>query len=215
LFTWFQSPENHERRAPWYLCGWLAAAEAFWLCMPHPTFARYFLFCMPFLSMLAPVGLRAIATRIHPAGGPWLPALLVIFLAAGDLGKWYFEDVADAYNWSDMEKTAAVVNQVTPPGASLHADEMVYFAADRIPPSGEELQDSHKLQLAPDRAALVHVYSNAELHQRILAGRFDTFQTCYPAGYEKLGLDKLYEHKRDFEDNDCVVYWGWKGTQPK
>jgi hypothetical protein len=78
-------------RSKYYLCAWLISAEALLLCNIHPTFQQYFVFVVPFLAILAPVGLRALTLRFDSTGRPLWPVLFVgAFLAFG-LEKSLFE----------------------------------------------------------------------------------------------------------------------------
>jgi len=49
-------------KAEFYLCAWLAAALSAWVGRAHPTFARYFVLTVPFVTILAVVGLYAVAS---------------------------------------------------------------------------------------------------------------------------------------------------------
>ena len=53
-----------ERRAEFLLCLWLSLALTAYIATAHPTFERYFLFVVPFLAILATVGLYDIASRL-------------------------------------------------------------------------------------------------------------------------------------------------------
>jgi hypothetical protein len=133
-------------RSKYYLCAWLISAEALLLCNIHPTFQQYFVFVVPFLAILAPVGLRALTPRFDSTGRPLWPVLFVgAFLAFG-LEKSLFEQ-RDNLFWRDVESVAAKLNEVTGPAASLPADEFLYFASKRLPARGLEHADTHKLSL--------------------------------------------------------------------
>ena len=66
---------------------------------------------------------------------------------------------------------------MTPPGGLILADELTYFVARRPPPSGLELADSHKFNLAPATMAQQHLVSKQELERRTKAGVYDTIET--------------------------------------
>ena len=51
-------------KAEFYLCAWLAGGLSLEVAFAHPTFARYFLLAVPFLSIPAAAGLYAAASRL-------------------------------------------------------------------------------------------------------------------------------------------------------
>jgi hypothetical protein len=193
------------RRAEFSLCGWLAAALGAYLACAHPTFHRYFVFVVPFLSALAAAGLFAIASRIDTPGRPFrLMSVLAALLALG-LAKSLYE-ARDVYRWRDLEEVAGKVNEVTPAGGSLFADEHIYFLTRRPPPSGMEYADTHKLDVDAAFAASVHIVPQPELERRIAAGTFSTVSLCEePEKIQALGLPRIYA--RQAEIKDCRVFW--------
>jgi hypothetical protein len=122
-------------RSDFYLCGWLALALSLHISNAHPTFARYFLFTVPFLAILASVGLYAAASRLDSPNRPWRPVMILAVLFSFALARALYEK-RDNMNWRDFEQVAHKVSEVTPPGQSLLADEFVYFLLKRQPPSG-------------------------------------------------------------------------------
>jgi len=196
------------RRAEFYLCGWLAAATAAELCIPHPTFQRYFLLIVPFLAALAAVGLYAVTLRMGNPARPALPFLALALLVVLGLAKSLYEK-REVYTWPYFEQIARKVDEVTPPGGMLLADEQIYFLTGRRPPSGFELADSHKLELLPpDVARALHIVPKSEVDRRIAARGFDTVAT-FEDDEDVLaawGLSRHYAHKS--EVGDCSVYWG-------
>ena len=73
-------------KAEFYLCAWLAAALALEVGFAHPTFTRYFLLTVPFLAILAAVGLYAISSRVFELNKPMrtvLPLVIVLVLGLG------------------------------------------------------------------------------------------------------------------------------------
>jgi 4-amino-4-deoxy-L-arabinose transferase-like glycosyltransferase len=191
-------------RSKYYLCAWLVSAEALWLCNIHPTFQQYFIFVVPFLAILAPVGLRALTLRFDSTGRPLWPVLLVgAFLAFG-LEKSLFEQ-RDNLFWRDVESVAAKLNEVTGPAASLLADEFVYFASKRLPARGLEHADTHKLSLPAPLAARLGIISADEIKSRVTAGQFATVETCEADFAEWVGLKTLY--RQSAQVKECTVYW--------
>jgi len=113
-------------------------------------------------------------------------------------------------NWNSFEQVAKKVEQVTPPKATLLADEFVYFLLKRQPPSGMEVGDSHKLNnLDAKLAASMHVLPRKELDKQVTSGRFQTVETCDDDDerIEALHLPHLYANRE--EVSGCVVYWNW------
>jgi hypothetical protein len=193
------------RRAEFYLCGWLALALGLHISTAHPTFSRYYLLLVPFLGILAAVGLYALSARLCPSRRPLLPAASVALLLLAGLGKTLFED-RDDFTWNDLAPMLAKVEEVTPRNAVLLADEHIYALSGRRPPSGMELMDSHKLILPEDFAARLHIVTDAGLKRQILAGTFDTVQTCESAErVEELQLKKIYSKHEEFDE--CNVFW--------
>lgn len=205
FFTRASNWDQH-RKSELYLSAWLAAALTAYLSIAHPTFERYYLFAVPFFAILAPVGVYGLACRLWNPDRPRWPATALIALFCLSLAKGLF-DSRDSYTWADYEKIAQKVDQVTPPHASLWADEVIYFLTRRQPPPGLEFSYSHKLELPPDRAALFHIISERELEKRVKAGAFTTVATCADDDkIDELGLPRLYAKKADV--SDCEVFWG-------
>src|SRR3989442_13746887 len=142
----------------------------------HPNFARYSLFVVPFLGMLACAGLYSAGSRLLAPDRPFWPVTVVSFLACLGLAKSLFDQREDM-TWHDMEAIARKVDEVTAPRAVLLASELTYFVSRREPPSGMELSDSHKLELPPALAAELHVISRSELDHRIRSRFFDTVES--------------------------------------
>ena len=205
LFIRFHSECPAAKRAEFYLCGWLSLALGLHISTAHPTFQRYYLLTVPFLSILAVVGLYWITAQLFDPGRPYPAVLLFIVLLSCGLGKSLYEE-RDDWRWAQMDEIARQVKQVTPPGGALLADEHIYFLTGIQPPSGMELVDSHKLEFDAARSALLHVISFAEVRRRIQAGMFQTVQVCEDGmNVGDLDMKKLYVHQVDVED--CTVYW--------
>ena len=183
------------------LCASLSAVMGLYIAAAHPTFARYFVFIVPFLTVLAIGGLQ----RLLPKR-PALAAVLFTLLTLGALGRTLYNG-RQSYGWKHIEEIARKVNEVTPPGAPVLADELVYFAARRTPPSGLEHQNSHKpLPLPPAFLKSLHVISQAELDNLTKAGKFSTVASCEDEDtVNELGLAKMYRHSADA--GQCTVYW--------
>ena len=200
--NWEQANKN-----VFYLCGWLALAETVHLLTARPTFSRYFLFTVPFLAIPAAAGLCALGEKLSSTGRVRAAVAAGCCLMALGLAKRLYEG-RDDMGWRDVEPVAAKVNEVTPPGAALYAEENIYFLTRRAPLPGLEYHDSHKLKLPPAEAAALHVIPRPELDQMIKAGAFSTVQSCSDDEVDRLAVAKLYANKADIVE--CVVFWGRK-----
>jgi hypothetical protein len=198
LFVMFRSNWERKQRAEFYLCAWLAAVLMVHISQAHPTFERYYMLAVPFLAILAGAALYAIGAR-------WSVAVLAVILTAG-LAKTIYEE--NAYTWPYLEPLAKKVDQVTPPGAPIEADEQIYFLTRRTPPSGMELMDSHKLDFPKAKADWLHLVSEYEVERRIAAGEFATVESCRE--YEDFDTEAERVYKQKAKVANCTVYWGRK-----
>jgi len=196
-----------ERRAEFYLCGWMAAAQIAYLCYVRPTFQQYFSLVIPFLGIPAAVGFYVVASRLRSPDRPWAPFSVLAFLLCFGLAKGIYDD-RTSLKWSDYEQVARKVDQVTPRHGMLLADEFSYFMTRRTPPSGLEYDDSHKLKLPARQSAMLHIFPRPELVRRVKAGVYDTVESCDDDDDQELddlGLDDVYVQKAVV--HDCKVYW--------
>jgi len=208
-FIWRKSGWDAARRAEFYLAVGLALALIVELATAHPTFERYFLLVVPFVTVPAVAGLYHIGSRLGYPERPFRPALFLIVLLALGLGKAIFED-RDSYSWGDCEKIARQVDKVTPPHATLWADELFYFLTRRPPPDGMEFSYAHDIDMPAAKAAVFHVLPLDELHRRVRAGAYATVAACYESdATDKLNLPAFYRQKAEIRD--CPVYWEWAG----
>jgi len=212
-FIWIvrTKPWAQERRAEFYLCGWMAAGETAYLCWVRPTFTQYFSLLIPFLGIPAAIGFYAVATRLAGPNRRWLPFTVMTFLLCVGLGRGIYDDQSST-NWPDFEKVARKVDEVTPKKGAVLSDEFVYFITRRFPPYGMESDDTHKLRLPADKAALLHVVPRPELVKWVKAGHYDTVESCDDDDDQDLvdfGLPDLYAQKAEIEG--CKVYWQRKG----
>jgi len=199
------------RRREFYLCAWLAGASILYISTAHPTFQRYFIFVIPFVSVLATAGMYWAGSRLNSPERPFWPALIVSVLFALSLARAIFDD-RDSTTWKDYEEISKKVDQVTPAHGSLYADEMVYFLTRRPPPSGMEFSYAHKLDLPPAQEALYHVVSESELDAQIKAGKYDTVQSCNDDRIDEMNLVNLFANKVDIKD--CSIFWGKLKSAP-
>ena len=204
----FTQPERRE----FYLCAWLSLGIGAFISSAHPTFQRYYLFALPFLTILATAGMYWLSSRIFAERRFW-PIFALALLFSLELGKALY-DKHDNVNWRDLEKIAAKVDQVTPADAAVLADEPIYFLTRRPPPSGMELADSHKLDFPPLQAAALHLVSESEILKQLKSGRYPTAVDCGKG--HKLTEDEFRKLYRQSEETDiCTVYWDFKPAAPQ
>jgi len=205
LFIYFRSEWEAQRNAELYLCAWLSVALAAYISSVLPTFARYYIFTVPFLAILAVAGIYAAGSSLYTLERPWPPVLVLILLLSFGLAKSLYEH-RDNMVWPDLEKAARKVNEVTTPRQRLFADEAIYFLTRHDPPSGMEMENSHKFNFPPPLLALLHLIPQAELDRQVKAGAFNTLETCEDQDdVEAHGYAKVYAKKA--AAGDCTVFW--------
>lgn len=204
---WFiarKSSWDAAMRTEFYLCGWLSLALGLYISTAHPTFAQYYLFTLPFLAILSSVGLLALGGHLLPARPHWLAFGVCVVTCMGLAKELY--DRRDDQSWPSLEHVARKVNEVTPAGATLYADEQTYFLTKRTPPPGNEYISSHKLRLPPALSKIVHIVPQPTFDEQIMAGVFDTVETCDDEDWiKKRKLNEIYKQKAEI--NDCAVFW--------
>jgi hypothetical protein len=209
LFT-IKGQSERGWRQELYLCGWLAVALGLNGAIAHPTFEMYFILMVPFLGILASVGLYEVSSRLATHSRPFWPVVVLTVLLCLGLAKKLYER-RDDYSWHDLEEVAREVDQVTPPQAPLLADEHIYFLTRRTPASGAEFSDSQKLNLPAAVAASLHIVPRTELAKRVQAGMFSTVETCNDEDDDRfrvLGLPEVYARKAVV--HDCSIFWDRK-----
>lgn len=213
LFVYFRSGWERARKQEFYLCVLVAISLALHLSTAHPTFARYYLFTVPFLSYPAAAGLYLAGSSIWSAERPWLPVGVLCTIVTLGAAKDLYDTRADM-RWKDLEPVAAKVKEVARADHALLADEAIYFLLHRLPPPGNEVRDSHKLDFPPDRAGMLHVLPEAVLDRRIQAGRYPVVERCNDDDWlESVHLKDLFANSA--EVGDCTVFWDWKGSPAK
>jgi len=205
LFIYFRSGWEAQCKAEFYLCAWLSVALGGYISSVLPTFARYYIFTVPFLAILAVAGVYAAGSSLYKLDRPWQPVLLLTLLLSFGLAKSLYEE-RDNMVWPDLEKTAKKVNEVTTPGQRLFADEAIYFVTRHDPPSGMEMENSHKFNFPPTQLALLHLLPQAELDRQVKAGAFSTLETCADEDdVKERGYAKLYA--KSAAAGECTVFW--------
>lgn len=194
-------------KSKFYLSAWLAAGLAGEASIAHPTFPQYFLLAVPFLAILAAVGLYAVASRALESVQPiWVVLPIALFMLLG-LGK-YLYDEREAGDWSAYEHLAQKVNEITPRDALVFADEPIYFLTRRAPPPGLEMAYSHKIDLGPAKNAQMHIVTVAELRRQLQAGVYATAYSCFDSDTRQYGLDQVYQRSLDVDG--CTIFWDLK-----
>jgi hypothetical protein len=161
---------------------------------------------VPFVAILASAGLYSVGSRLAAPDRPFWPVALLCLITCLGVGKMVFDGRDDA-NWPAEEKLARKVNEVTPPGAMLLADEPTYFVTRHPPYPGAELADSHKISLPTAVAKQLHLLPKAELNRLIQAGTFDTIEIeTEDKRIEDLGLKNMYTKHEEVGEN--TVFWG-------
>jgi hypothetical protein len=97
------------------------------------------------------------------------------------------------------------VDAVTRPGASLYADEQVYFLSGRTPPSGMEWASGHKIEMPVASAKALHLIPQPELDRLVRRRFFATLETCEEIEVTSLRNDAIYAHEKRV--GDCFVFW--------
>ena len=211
LYIAKRSGWSRERRADFFLCGWLVLADTAELAFSHPTFPRYFCLLVPFLGILAVPGLYAIGSRVLQPERPFWPVLILSVISAGGLARNIYDNWDDT-TWRQYEDAARKLVAVTPPGKQMFAEDLLFFLARRRPPSGMEFDYSHKLNLPAAKLAELHVMTEAEMKRQLAAGVFASAATCDDDDDEAYGLEKTFQKKETV--HDCPVYWDWKPPAP-
>ena len=211
LFIYFRSDWEAQRKAEFYLCAWLSIALAVYISSVLPTFERYYIFTVPFLGILAVAGIYGAGSSLYSSDRPWQPILVLTLLLSFGLAKSLYDE-RDIMVWPDLEKTARKVNEVTTSRQTLFADEAIYFLTRHDPPSGMEMENSHKFNFSEALLALLHLIPQAELDQQVKAGAFSTLETCDEQDeVEAHGYAQLYS--KNAAAGECTVFWGKKSRE--
>jgi len=195
---------DRSRQSEFRLCLWLALALGVQNLFAHPTFPQYYVFLIPFLSVLGAIGFYAVSLRLMDHDRPLIPVILMLGISALCLGNSIYED-RDTYTWRQLQRVAAKAKQVTPQGAALLAPEQLYVLARWPVPPGMEHDDAHKLQLGPVESARLHIVPKAEVDRQIKAGDYPTMVSCDDDRTSEVAGWNVYEQKADY--GDCTVLW--------
>jgi hypothetical protein len=213
IFLYFEkdSPWSQLRRES-FLAAAAGLSTALFISTAHPTFERYFCVSVPFFAIVAATGVYAAGFRLAGAHRAWISASIIIALGFGIFFRAVFDERDDEH-WSDYEEISKQVAEVTPIGANLYADELVYFLLQRTPPEGMAFSYSQKLDLPAAQEKLMHIVSLKELKQQMQSGQFATFETCRDTIMDDFEPAKYYKHHE--EPADCDVFWEPKASAAK
>jgi hypothetical protein len=201
------------RQAEFRLCLWLSLAIGAQNLLAHPTFAQYYVFLIPFLTVLGTIGFYAVSLRLMEHDRPLIPVVVLAGIAVLCLGNSIYED-RDTYTWRQLERVAAKVKQVTPAGAALLAPEQFYVLEQWPVPPGMEHDDAHKLQFDPAESARLHVVPKAQVDRQIKAGDYPTMVSCDDDRTSEVTGWNVYAQKAEY--GECTVLWKLAGkTAPK
>jgi hypothetical protein len=208
VFVRYRCDWTRAQRAEFHLCLLLALGLGLFISTACPTFERYYLFLVPFLSIPAAAGLYWIASSLRADERPFRSVLVAVVLLVLGLGKALYAG-RDDLAWKGFDEMVRLLERVTPRNALLLADEPVYFLTRRVPPEGMELDDSHKIELPEALARRLHLVSQAQLDERIRAGEFDTVEIPTSEDrIKRLDLRRIYQQEATFGGPDCSVFWG-------
>jgi hypothetical protein len=196
LFVFGRNQWEAERKAEFYLCGWLAAGLGTFLITIQLPFYQYFILVTPFLSILASVGIVTSASWLRSPGRPaWLVTGVLLLFVAG-VPSWLWQQRL-RMTWPQVTEVARLINQIVPEHELIWGDAMISFAAKRVPISGLENPDSLRLHLSPEQAANLHVVSRADVYDWVTARRFAAIATCFATDewIDESGIRKVYSER--------------------
>jgi hypothetical protein len=210
FFVFRRSGWERAQRAEFYLCAWISVIMGAHIGTAHPTFERYYLLTVPYLSILAVAALYWLGSSLGSTDKPRWPVILATLFFACGLARALFVDEAGAYTWHDMEEVANKVNEVTPPGGLIWGDEQIYFLTKRTPPAGMEHENSHKpLQLPDAFIRSLHILPRQEMERQLKTGYYDTVAMCEDSD-RVTALDLPGVYTQSEEIGECTVYWDRK-----
>jgi 4-amino-4-deoxy-L-arabinose transferase-like glycosyltransferase len=217
LFLVGRSEWDARRRAEFYLCAWLAGGLGVYLATLELTAPQYFVLTVPFLSILAAVGVYAIGSRMWSSGRPGWLVLAVMGLFAMGLAKTAYQQRREFQPcWPVIEELAREINRLTPSDGLVHTDEHIYFAARRLPPPGLENRYGRllHLRLRPALAAAVGAVSESQMNEWFATGRFATVLTGGDdlRKLEWLGVLRFYARHTRVHNcylADGYIFWQW------
>jgi len=211
LFSRMPSEWDLTRRSETALCAWLALGLGGVAACTLPTYPAYFVLMVPFLSILAAIGAYAIGSRVCRTDRPTRLILLVVGLFVLGLTKPVYQMGKEfetfSHRWSSRDDVAREVNRVTLPDAEVWADEFIYVAAGRVPPSGLENVYPDDLRRWPASDVPITLVPQSQLDAWLGAGRFATVAIeAEDPRIDALGLSRLYSERTRIHGYD--IFWG-------
>jgi len=196
---------DDSRYSEFRLCVWLVLAIGVQNLCAHPTFPQYFVFLIPFLTVLGVIGFHALVARLANPDHSQVPLVVLLCLAVLCLGNTLYED-RDSPTWRQLEQVAVKVRQVTRKGAPLAAPEQLYFLLRWPVPPGMEHDDAHKLKFTPEENARLHILPEAELDEQIKGSRFPTAVVC-DDDHRVNELERWTVYAQTSAIGECTVFW--------
>ena len=187
----------------------LGMALVLFISTAHPTFERYFCVAVPYIGIVAALGLYVAGTRLATPRHAWLVCGVVITLCYCMFFRELFDEKDDDH-WEDYNEVAQQVAEVTPVGATLYADELIYFLLQRDPPDGLAFSYAEKIELPTAQERLFHIISEKEIKAQMKAGEVATFETCRDAIMD--GIEPAPYFRKHADPNDCDVFWDPKAN---
>lgn len=187
LGLWFvaRSLWKREEKEGYYLAACLVAGHLLYMLMVHSVSETYFVLMMPFVVLLASVGMLALFTnpRLQRAGLAAIACALAFMVAR------HVE--VPGQPWKELEVIARQVDEAAPRDGWLYAYEALYFLSRRAPPPG--LENFYGLRIDAARAKPFHLVSQAEVAQWIKDGRFSAVLV---SAEDPTSLDLKTQYKR-------------------
>jgi 4-amino-4-deoxy-L-arabinose transferase-like glycosyltransferase len=214
-FAYVISPKdgNPRFRKELQLCALIVVCLGAYICLARASCSQYFLAVLPFLVILATVGLFAVGTRVCPG----LPAVWVVLAMLGmyefEAAKSWREQIfKPERTWTEDERIGQLINRVIPPGAPIYCnDGAVYAAARRIPPRG--LENNYAFVLPPKVAATVNVLAQPVIDALVAERKFVAVVAWSKEETESLHLRELYKEHQVFPTHE--MFWDLAETPPQ
>ena len=191
------------------LCGWILLTLAPFVTVIHPpVHAVYLVVVAPVLAVLATSGtFGLVAHSRHRLRGSLVGAGVVLVFLSG-LALWAYRARPWVSEWARIERFAAEVDRVTPPGATFYTSfPFVYVAAERVPPEGLENEWASLMAIPPEMFATLRLAPAAEIAARVRSGEFDSVLIWRgDARFPPQDLERLYAARADL-DNYFVLWW--------
>ena len=166
---------NTRQKSQFTLCAFLIAGLGLFCSVTRPTFPQYFVLLMPFLSILAAVGVFALANRVNIARDAfWLTSSVSCLFILGSLPMisrrpWL------GYSWQAVERVSSSIAAVTARNQTLFVDDdRIYFATKRLPPLGLENVYSAGLAVPPRLANLLNFVPQSRIDDLLKSSYFHT-----------------------------------------